>query len=103
MPVYDQKLQVMAIWTALCSDRNRAQLGETRAGELVCRESTWKRRGVPGLAELPEGVGTEVPTERKFRQVLGQSTAVMGESCRNFSMSWMSLNESNNCLGWKGA
>lgn len=57
---------------------------------------------MPGLAGLPEGAGTEVPTGKQFRQVLGQSRVVMGEGCMNFSTGWMSLNESNNCSGWKG-
>lgn len=77
MPAYDHKLQVMEI-SGLCSDRSRAQLQKMRAGGLVCTESTWKSRSVPGLAGAPETVGTEVPTGKQFRQVLGQSRAVTG-------------------------
>lgn len=71
LPAYDHELQVVAVRTSLCGGRNKAQL---RAGLLVCRKS-WK---VPGLARLPERVGIQVPTGKEFRQMLGQSRAVMG-------------------------
>jgi len=81
---YDHKLQVMAILIGLCSDRSRAQQREMRAGGLVCRESTRKSRRVPGLAGLPESVGTEMPTGKQFRQMPGQSRAVVGGWLQEF-------------------
>lgn len=74
----------MEIQTGLCSDRSRAQLREVRVGGLVCRESTWKSRRVPGLAGFPERVGAEVPTGQQFRQVLQQIRPTMGGWLQEF-------------------
>lgn len=57
----------------------------------MSRESTQKSRRVSRLAGLPERIGSEMPTGWHFKQALGQSRAVMVDSCRNLPMGWMSL------------